>query len=488
MTGNRLNNPIPFFVVDRPISLQILKFSGIHKQHFQVGLMGNANSTANFHKEFRKFPGKNVVKMADSGIFTKDGGMTTDYDKLFEKYERMGTHYGIILDVIKNKKATIVSARKAIHEYAKKKRSFKLVGVAQGKTVKEYLSCYKTLKRMGYKHIAIGGLLAKRLKTARFVTVRDEGFLEEMISTIRKHFPNDWLFLLGCYRPRRVHLLRKYNIYGADFKGWIFNYQDPAGKKLRLLRDLNWIELQLKIKNTKLQQLKNKYKKIIGIAEHGKELFIRPETEKEKEMLDQIIKIREKIAKRIDHFEYSEKLAQLIKLEKSNSKSLQEDRFEQVKRFLSKQVFSTMHPKKLMIISCSQRKKNYLNLTPAIELYDGPMYRMIRNFEPIYYNGIDVMILSAKYGLMLQNRLIKNYDQRLTETRIPKLRSIVKNRLAERFKRTDYNEIMLSMGKDYLSVFEGIENIVPLGCTIKKAEGKIGEKLKETKNWLIANQ
>ncbi len=486
MVSNTPENPIPFFVVDRPMSLQILKFSEIHKQTFQVGLMGNANSTANFHKKFRKFPGKNVVKMADSGIFTKDGGMTTDYEELFEKYERMGTQYGIILDVIKNKRATLASAKKAMKEYVKKRRTFKLVGVAQGKTVRQYLSCYKALKKMGYIHIAIGGLLKKHAKTARFVIVRDEKFLENVVSTIRKEFPNDWLFLLGCYRPRRVHILKKYNIYGADFKGWIFNYKNPAEKKLRLLRDLNRIELQLKIKNGRLRQLKNKYKKRIRIAEHGKEIFIRPESEKEKGVLHQIIEIRKKIADKINNHEYSEKLAQLVALEKANLKTLQRDRFEQVEKFLKKQVFSSMHPKKLMIISCSQRKKNFLNFTPAMELYDGPMYRMIRNFKPIYYNGIDVMILSAKYGLMAQNHMIKNYDQRLTEKRIPKLREIVKNRLAERLKLTNYNEIMLSMGKDYLSVFEGIKKIAPQ-CKIKHAEGKIGEKLKETKNWLVAN-
>ena len=33
----------------------------------------------------------------------------------------------------------------------------------------------------------------------------------------------------------------------------------------------------------------------------------------------------------------------------------------------------------LLIISCSQRKNNGQRLVPAIELYDGPGYRVLRN-------------------------------------------------------------------------------------------------------------
>jgi len=124
MVKNTPDNPIPFFVVDRPISLKILQYAGINKKSFPVGLMGNANSTSNFHKEFRNFRGKNVIKIVDSGIFTKEGELTKNYDELFEKYERMGADYGIILDVLKNKDKTIKSAKNVIKEYKKKKTFF----------------------------------------------------------------------------------------------------------------------------------------------------------------------------------------------------------------------------------------------------------------------------------------------------------------------------------------------------------------------------
>jgi len=104
MVSNLPKNPIPFLVADRPKSLELLRYSGVHRQSSPIGLMGNANSSPNFRKEFKKFSGKNIVKIADSGVFTKDGGMSKNYSELFEKYKEMGTNYGIILDVLKNKK------------------------------------------------------------------------------------------------------------------------------------------------------------------------------------------------------------------------------------------------------------------------------------------------------------------------------------------------------------------------------------------------
>ncbi|EIJ65776.1 hypothetical protein BD31_I0839 [Candidatus Nitrosopumilus salaria BD31] len=75
-----------------------------------------------FRKAFKKFTGKNIVKITDSGIFTKDGGLSKNYSELFEKYEEMGTDYGIILDVLKNKKKTIQSAKKCNQRIQKEKK------------------------------------------------------------------------------------------------------------------------------------------------------------------------------------------------------------------------------------------------------------------------------------------------------------------------------------------------------------------------------
>ena len=439
-------NPIPFLVADRQKSLELLKHSEIHKQKFPVGLMGNANSTPNFREAFRKFRGKNIIKITDSGIFTKDGGLSKNYNELFDKYEKMETDYGIILDVIKNKRKTIASAKNAIKEYRKKKRSFKLIGVAQGKTIHEYLECYGALKRM-----------------------------ESVVSVIRKKYPKDWLFLLGSFHPKRFSLLKKYKIFGADFKGWIFNYNNPSAKRAISLRRLRRIEIQNNIRDRKLTNLfKSNYQ------------FIDLEEENDWKRISDIIKTRKKIARKLKNEEYDKNLEELIYVTESNDDELRERRFEDVKKFIHKKIFSCMHPKKLLIVGCSQKKKDFVNLTPAIELYDGPTFRMLRKYKPIYYNGVDVMIISAKYGLMNHNHLIYNYDQRLTKEQVPLLKMKTKERLSKQLQESNYNEIMLSMGKDYLQLFDGIEKFKPK-YKIKIAKGKIGEKLHHTKRWLEKN-
>ena len=160
------NHSIPFFVVDRPMSLELLKYCEIDKQKGVYGLMGHANTSKRFQKLFRDFKGNNIVKAADSGVFTKDG-CKLHYKELFSTYERMGVEYGIMSDFLKDKDTTLRSAKEAIKIYNEKSYSFKLVGVAQGNTLEEYLECYEELKSLGFDYIAIGGLLKKLL------TVRD---------------------------------------------------------------------------------------------------------------------------------------------------------------------------------------------------------------------------------------------------------------------------------------------------------------------------
>jgi len=268
-------------------------------------------------------------------------------------------------------------------------------------------------------------------------------------------------------------LLKKYKIFGADFKGWIFNYVNPAEKAAVYLRNLQHLEKSRNIKNQSLTKLTKSY--------HNH--FVKFETEKDKEKLLKIIKIRKKLARKIRTTEYKKNLLKLEKLINTNPIKFQKYRFNEVKKFLHKQVFSSMHSKKLLIISCSQRKRNLQSLIPAMDLYDGPMYRMIRNFKPIYYNGVDLMIVSAKYGLMQHNHRIRTYDKRLKEDHIPRLREQTKIRLERKLSSAVYDEILLSMGKDYLQLFNGIEEMAPQ-CKISVAKGRIGEKLHETKVWL----
>ncbi len=244
---------VPFFVADRPMSLRLLK--GLPLQSYpnaRIGIMAHANTSLNFQHAFHEYPCDNfdycdavrgpcsyhddishcpvrkyildhTIKMCDSGIFTREGA-TLNYQELFEAYIRMGVEYGIIIDVFLDSAATLESAKEALRVYESFKGKFKLVGVAQGKSEEEYIKSYEDLKALGYTYIAIGGLLRKVEKTVRYVQVRDEDFMYKVLGQLREKYPDDWLFALGSFHPKRLGRFQELNTWG-DYKGWIFQYE-----------------------------------------------------------------------------------------------------------------------------------------------------------------------------------------------------------------------------------------------------------------------
>ena len=70
----------------------------------------------------------------------------------------------------------------------------------------------------------------------------------------------------------------------------------------------------------------------------------------------------------------------------------------------------------LRIVACSQRKRRDSGLLPAIERYDGLYFRVLRKArrEGYWPANLDVLIVSAKYGLLELHTAIENYDLRMT--------------------------------------------------------------------------
>jgi len=87
----------------------------------------------------------------------------------------------------------------------------------------------------------------------------------------------------------------------------------------------------------------------------------------------------------------------------------------------------------LLVITCSQRKNESPGLLPAIDRYDGINYRIIRKAMRDGYlpKNLDILIISAKYGLLEQKSLIENYDQLMTKERAKELRNSISSLLAD---------------------------------------------------------
>ena len=388
MNNKRL---IPHFVVDRPMSLRIL--SGLNLQHYSanIGIMTQANSSSAFRKKFSMFPcidygycgvvdgacpfQKNfnkckkgqyikraITTIADSGVFTRGGGIL-DYSELFQRYEEMNVERGIILDVIRNKKKTIKSAKRAMKIYNNNAWSFKLIGVAQGKSPKEYVDCYYELKKIGFDEIAIGGLLTKRKNTVRYVYTKDD-LITKVVSAIKNEWNEDRCFVLGVYNHKRHDLLESLGVNGADYKGWLFKYnkhfEDPVAHHIdRIYQTRKYIE-------------ENILSKMSGVNTFNSVLEN-----------TQIIP--------------SKNLVVLGKRVFSNSNII-----DVVKTKIKK-------PRSIVVISCGKRKSKK-TMCAAKDAYIGRSFRLKKEFAENL--GCPWFIFSAKYGLIRPTQIIKpDYDK-----------------------------------------------------------------------------
>jgi len=141
--------------------------------------------------------------------------------------------------------------------------------------------------------------------------------------------------------------------------------------------------------------------------------------------------------------------------------------------------------RQLLILGCSQIKRDTPGLLPAIDRYDGSSYRVLRNYlrQQAWPNNLSVAVLSAKYGLVGGFTGIENYDERMTQQKAlelaPKCQVILKE------WASDHSDFYFSLGKDYLpAVMPAISN--DLRNRAKIFDGPIGMKLSQIKELLVS--
>src|SRR5579884_996680 len=114
----------------------------------------------------------------------------------------------------------------------------------------------------------------------------------------------------------------------------------------------------------------------------------------------------------------------------------------------------------LLVLGCSDRKRTDRGKLPAIDLYDGVNYRVLRAFFKSHGwpPGLSIKILSAKYELIDATTLIDPYDQRLDAATARAF-----NRRVIRSLRRVGNpkSIFINLGQDYLPAVAGIEEQFP---------------------------
>jgi hypothetical protein len=144
-------------------------------------------------------------------------------------------------------------------------------------------------------------------------------------------------------------------------------------------------------------------------------------------------------------------------------------------------------PRYLLILGCSRRKRPDPGLLPAIERYDGVNFRVLKKArrEDYWPDGLRVLILSAKYGLLEAEDPIENYNLRMTRERARIFRDSVGRRLREVLCEADWKSVFISLGGDYRPAIEDASELLHSGRSVLYAEGGIGQKMAQMKKWLL---
>lgn len=97
----------------------------------------------------------------------------------------------------------------------------------------------------------------------------------------------------------------------------------------------------------------------------------------------------------------------------------------------------------LLIISCSGAKDKVLGVLPTIMRYKGPFYPTLHKAirENRLPKNLDILIVSAKYGLLQPDEPIEDYDQEMDDKRARELRPSIQKKLDAFLDGKDYNQL-----------------------------------------------
>jgi cytoplasmic iron level regulating protein YaaA (DUF328/UPF0246 family) len=140
---------------------------------------------------------------------------------------------------------------------------------------------------------------------------------------------------------------------------------------------------------------------------------------------------------------------------------------------------------RLLILACSARKRLDRSALPAIERYDGVNFRILKKLqrEHAFPHDLDVLILSAKYGLLRPETPIEAYNLKMTEARAAELCARVSCDLDRHLREKKYDSIFVNLGKTYLNALALSRKLKQ--CKVQYATGGIGSKMKKMKAWIL---
>lgn len=136
----------------------------------------------------------------------------------------------------------------------------------------------------------------------------------------------------------------------------------------------------------------------------------------------------------------------------------------------------------LLVQSCSSTKHRVQTPVPALDLYDGYFFRIIKKAQRAgrFQPGLDMVIISAEHGIVEPDDEIGYYDRRMDSERASGINDKVINKISNKVGENQYDEMWINMGQDYMPAVYGVEDAVDIPVLYIEGDG-IGTKGKRLK-------
>lgn len=142
---------------------------------------------------------------------------------------------------------------------------------------------------------------------------------------------------------------------------------------------------------------------------------------------------------------------------------------------------------RLLVISCTEKKAKTEGEIAAIHRYDGLTFQILRKYlreNPVESSSLEVLVLSAEFGLISAQQPIPYYDRLMTKDRANELRNSVNQQLQIIYKTRSYTGTCLALSKLYMQALDEKAYSQIDGASLTLVNGSQGRRLSQLYAWL----
>jgi hypothetical protein len=182
----------------------VREFFRLERAQYELTVMGDCGAFTYVKEKYPPYTVDQVTQFYSECQF--DFGLSVDH-VIFEFKAQWDVNEASVPSEIRERQAiTLELAQGFLNRHRKSKPNFSVVGVAQGWSPKSYANAVKALQAMGYRYIALGGMVP--LKTPEILASL------AAIADVRK--PSTKLHLLGVTRTEAIPRFASYGVASFD--------------------------------------------------------------------------------------------------------------------------------------------------------------------------------------------------------------------------------------------------------------------------------